>query len=164
MWWQATVRVILLLENMFSAVIYLDWKKIFAFSAPNIFNVLIAVTLKYETEWGHIFNSHFSSIFTNDPTLEHLLCLGNTHFCRWRSCNGCWQNCFLDDNTRNVFPFLHFLCDPVFKVTFWSSFPQRDGGYTSKAAYFCYFCWKAVSWIVTIGSLHVAGPLYVTAL
>lgn len=98
-WWQATLGYFTFWKYVFCSYIWTE-KKILAFLAQIMSMFLIAVTLKYNIEWGHIFNSHFSSIFTNDTALDHLLCLQNDGFCRWCSCNGSWQNCVLSDVTR----------------------------------------------------------------
>lgn len=49
-WWQATVRVILLLENMFSAVIFGLEKRSLQSQLKLCSMFLIAVTLKYDSE------------------------------------------------------------------------------------------------------------------
>lgn len=144
----------------------MDWKKILAFLAPIVLNVLIAVTLKYDIERGHIVNSHFSSLFTRDAALEHLLCLRNTHLCqRCTAVMAGGRSVSSMTVLGNVSPSLPLLYDAVFKsrlLEFIS--PRRDGLKLSRQHISIISAEGLLPGIVPDGSLPVAGPPYVTAL
>lgn len=88
------------LQNMFSAVIFGREKDPCILSS----NYIQCSHCRYPQLWywmrSHLF-IYISHLYLQMIQLwEHLLCLRSTRFCRRPSCNGWWQNYFLNDGAR----------------------------------------------------------------